>query len=232
MHVAIIMDGNGRWAARRGQARLMGHKKGADTVRRVIRQAPELGIGVLSLYAFSSDNWKRPSDEVNGLMRLFGHFLDREIEDCVANGVRVSFVGRRDRLPTALLPKMAMAERRTSDLTTLELRIAVDYSSRGELRDLLARGASRAEIEQILGPDVDLLIRTGGEQRLSDFLLWQCAYAELYFTPTAWPDFSREDFRAAVESFHGRQRRFGAVASCKIVMNEPPSLSFEQPAEF
>lgn len=221
------MDGNGRWAARRGGLRLEGHKAGAETVRRVIREAPELGVSILSLYAFSSDNWKRPSEEVGALMRLFAVFLEKEIDECVANGVRLEFIGRRDRLPASLLPLMSNAEARTASGRRLHVRIAVDYSSREELRHAIASGAS---MELQLGPDVDLLIRTGGEQRLSDFLLWQCAYAELYFTPVAWPDFSHDDFLAALTTFRSRERRFGAVPSCKIVMNEAPSLSSQQPS--
>jgi undecaprenyl diphosphate synthase len=218
------MDGNGRWAARRGGLRLEGHKAGAETVRRVIRESPSLGVRLLSLYAFSSDNWKRPLEEVGALMRLFATFLEREVDECVSNGVRLEFIGRRDRLPANLLPLMSKAEDRTRSGQKLHVRIAVDYSSREELRQALLSGAS-------LGPDVDLLIRTGGEQRLSDFLLWQCAYAELYFTPVAWPDFSHEDYRAALSTFQSRERRFGAVPSCKIVMNEAPSLSSQQPLE-
>jgi undecaprenyl diphosphate synthase len=222
VHVAIIMDGNGRWAARRGGLRLEGHRAGAETVRRVIRESPEFGVSVLSLYAFSSDNWKRPVEEVGALMRLFAVFLEKEIDECLANGVRLEFIGRRDRLPKHLLPLMSSAEERTRNAERLHVRIAVDYSSREELRQALLSGAS-------LGPDVDLLIRTGGEQRLSDFLLWQCAYAELYFTPVAWPDFSSADFEAALATFRSRERRFGAVPGCKIVMNEAPSLSRQQP---
>jgi undecaprenyl diphosphate synthase len=224
MHVAIIMDGNGRWATSRGGLRLEGHKAGAETVRRTIRQAPDLGITTLSLYAFSSDNWKRPTEEIAGLMRLFRVFLEREVDECLSSGVRLRFIGRRDRLPALLLPLMAAAESRTASCSRIEVRIAVDYSSREEIRLALSQPLAHDAI----GPDVDLLIRTGGEQRLSDFLLWQCAYAELYFTPVPWPDFSRDDFRAAVDTFHRRQRRFGGVPGCKIVMNEAPSYSLEQ----
>lgn len=211
------MDGNGRWAARQGGLRLEGHKAGAETVRRVIQDSPDLGVSVLSLYAFSSDNWKRPREEVGALMLLFERFLQNEVDSCAQRGVRLEFIGRRDRLPASLLPMMANARARTRSGPRLHVRLAVDYSSREEVRQALLSGAS-------LGPDVDLLIRTGGEQRLSDFLLWQCAYAELYFTPVAWPDFSRDDYLAALDTFRRRERRFGAVPGCKIVMNESPSL--------
>ncbi|MDX2268379.1 MAG: polyprenyl diphosphate synthase [Bryobacter sp.] len=223
MHVAIIMDGNGRWAQRRGLVRLEGHRKGIDAVRCVIESAPRLRVDVLSLYAFSSDNWKRPAEEVSGLMSLLRVFLDREVAACVRNGVRLSFVGRRDRLPANLLPPMEDAEERTRAGDTLHLRIAIDYSSRDELRQWFKQDPQSALHH--LGPDVDLLIRTGGEQRLSDFLLWQCAYAELYFTPVPWPEFGFDDFSAAIAEFHQRQRRFGGLPGCKIVRNDSPQFS-------
>ncbi|HWK89481.1 MAG TPA: di-trans,poly-cis-decaprenylcistransferase [Longimicrobium sp.] len=224
LHVAVIMDGNGRWAAARGRPRTAGHAEGARVVRRIVEAAPEMGVGTLSLYAFSSDNWKRPPREVGALMRLFRAYLAAETARCVENGVRLTVIGRRDRLPRALRCAIEGAERATEDGTRLRLRIALDYSA----RDCLARAAalaggrepSREELSALLGramgerepaPDVDLLVRTGGEQRLSDFLLWECAYAELFFSPRAWPEFGPEGLRQAVEWFHGRERRFGRV---------------------
>src|SRR5436190_23766100 len=168
------MDGNGRWAQRFGWPRLSGHKQGAETVRRVIRHAPSVGIRTLTLYAFSSDNWKRPTEEVNGLMRLLGVFIEREVPECLANGVKLEFIGRRDRLPKALVPALEKAEEQTAGGRTVCVRIALDYSSRDMLLAALRPGIGREEISAKLGPDVDLLIRTGGEKRLSDFLLWEC----------------------------------------------------------
>ena len=224
LHVAIIMDGNGRWALARGRARSDGHRAGADAVRRIVETAPDLGIGTLTLFAFSSDNWKRPEDEVATLMRLFAHFLRAEAGALAEHGVRVSIIGRRDRLPADVGRAIVAAAAATANGTRLSLRIAVDYSS----RDAIARAASALAAGQTLArerlahglcethggwaPDVDLLIRTGGEQRLSDFLLWESAYAELLFTPRMWPDFTGADLAAAVAEFRRRARRFGAVA--------------------
>ena len=199
LHVAIIMDGNGRWAERRGLQRVAGHRVGAEAVRRVVEAAPELGVGAVSLFAFSADNWKRPASEVNTLMRLFARHLRTETPRCVANGVALRIIGRRDRLPSPLVEAIASAEETTAVGKRLELRIAVDYSSRHAI-----------ETGRLL-PDVDLLIRTGGEHRLSDFLLWESAYAELYFTDTMWPDFGAADLAAAVAWFHARDRRFGGL---------------------
>ncbi|MBY0502648.1 MAG: di-trans,poly-cis-decaprenylcistransferase [Bryobacteraceae bacterium] len=199
MHIAIILDGNGRWAVARHQPRLLGHRAGTQAVRRAIHAAPGLGIRTLSLYAFSSDNWKRPAAEVAGLMALLGEFVVRETASLIQNGVRLTFIGRRDRLSAALAASLAEAESATAAGARLHLRIALDYSA----REAITRGE--------VGPDVDLLIRTGGEQRLSDFLLWECAYAELLFVPQYWPDFSPADLAAAVSEFGKRERRFGAV---------------------
>lgn len=201
MHVAIILDGNGRWARERNRPRLLGHRAGARAVRQTVKAAPALGIRTLSLYAFSADNWKRPAPEVAGLMALLGEFIARETAALAAQGVRLAFIGRRDRLTPALIEALAEAEAATSAGTRLELRIALDYSARVAIE--------RGEV----GPDVDLLIRTGGEQRLSDFLLWECAYAELLFVPQYWPDFSGEDLAAAVSEFARRDRRFGALTA-------------------
>ena len=205
------MDGNGRWAKRFGWPRLAGHKKGAESVRRVIRHSPSIGIDTLTLYAFSSDNWKRPAEEVAGLMGLLGHFIEKEVDECRESGVRLEFIGRRDRLPTNLVPAIENAESETASGRRLRVRIAIDYSSRDMLLAALRPGADRDEISQRLGPDVDLLIRTGGEKRLSDFLLWECAYAEFHFTPVAWPDFGERELEAAVSEFQCRERHFGEV---------------------
>jgi len=199
LHVAIIMDGNGRWASRRGLSRGAGHRVGAEAVRRVVEAAPDLGIGALTLFAFSADNWKRPAGEVSTLMRLFARHLRTETPRCVQNGVSLRVVGRRDRLPGPLVDTIERSEAATAAGQRLELRLAVDYSARAAIE----RG-------QLL-PDVDLVIRTGGEQRLSDFLLWESAYAELYFTATMWPDFGADDLSAALTWFQARERRFGGL---------------------
>ncbi|HEX8172514.1 MAG TPA: di-trans,poly-cis-decaprenylcistransferase [Thermoanaerobaculia bacterium] len=221
IHAAIIMDGNGRWAEARGLARTEGHRAGAAAVRRVVEAAPRLGIAVLTLYAFSSDNWKRPRVEVGALMRLLESFLRTEAASCVEQGVRVEVLGRRDRLPPRVQDAIAAAERATAGGTLLRLRLAVDYSS----RDAIVRAAAQAprnreELARALhahpAPDVDLLIRTGGEQRLSDFLLWESAYAELYFTDRAWPDFDGADLAAAVAELRRRERRFGGLENVAV----------------
>lgn len=199
LHVALIMDGNGRWATRRGLPRVAGHRAGADAVRRIVEAAPDQGVAVLTLYAFSADNWKRPESEVAALMRLFATYLRSETPRLVAHGVRLEVIGRRDRLPRRLVAAIDAAELATVSGRTLRLRLAVDYSARAAIRT------------DSIGPDVDLLVRTGGEQRLSDFLLWECAYAELYFTNTMWPDFGASDLAAALQEFHARQRRFGGL---------------------
>jgi len=199
LHVAIVMDGNGRWAGRRGLPRVAGHRAGAEMVRRVVEAAPGLGIGALTLYAFSADNWKRPAGEVAALMRLFARYLRGEVPRLVDNGVRLEVVGRRDRLPAPLVVAIDKATRATAGGSRLVLRLAVDYSSRWAI----AAG--------VVLPDVDLLIRTGGEQRLSDFLLWESAYAELYFTDTMWPAFGPADLSAALAEFRARERRFGGL---------------------
>jgi len=199
LHVAIVMDGNGRWATRRGLPRAAGHRAGAEAVRRAVEAAPGLGVAAITLYAFSADNWKRPPGEVAALMRLLARYLRTETPRLVKNGVRLELVGRRDRLPAPLVAAIAAAEGATAGGARLRLRLAVDYSSRWAI------GAGA------ILPDVDLLIRTGGEQRLSDFLLWECAYAELHFTTTMWPDFGAVELAAAVTDFHARTRRFGGL---------------------
>jgi undecaprenyl diphosphate synthase len=220
------MDGNGRWALARGKPRAAGHAAGARAVRAVVEAAPALGISTLSLYAFSADNWRRPPKEVAALMRLFRHYLHAETARCIENGVRLSVIGRRDRLGVTLCRAIEMAERATAGGTTLDLRIAIDYSA----RDAIVRAVDRARdlapvsaetfgdvLATVYGNalptrDVDLLIRTGGEQRVSDFLLWESAYAELWFTPRMWPDFDREDLAQAVREFDQRDRRFGGLS--------------------
>ena len=213
------MDGNGRWARARGLPRTAGHLAGAESVRSVVEAAPGLGIAVLTLYAFSSDNWKRPPSEVSGLLALFRSYLRSEAGPCRDRDVRVGVIGRRDRLPPALVREIERAERATRACRGLNLRIAVDYSSRDAILAAARRACdagelSREALSRALGrdgpvADVDLLIRTGGERRLSDFLLWECAYAELAFTPTMWPDFRGADLAETVAEFGTRERRFG-----------------------
>ena len=229
LHVAIIMDGNGRWATNRGRPRAAGHRAGAEAIRRCVTAAPGLGIGMLTLYAFSSDNWQRPITEVTFLLRLFERYLRREPARLAKEGVRLRVIGRRDRLGASLVSAIEEAEALTARGQTLELRIAIDYSARDALvmAALRARAAGSAPLDRdrfawLIAeainadgpvPDVDLLIRTGEEQRLSDFLLWECAYAELLFTRKMWPDFTGADLAAAVADFQGRERRFGRLAS-------------------
>jgi undecaprenyl diphosphate synthase len=219
LHAAIIMDGNGRWANRRGLPRAAGHRAGAAAVRRTIEAAPDLGVSTLTLYAFSEDNWSRPAREVSALMKLLGRYLTQETGRCIANGVRLQAIGRRDRLPAPLLALLGETERKTAGGTRLHLRLAIDYSSRQAIVEAARRAATNSNeitedrLSALIGPDVDLLIRTSGEQRLSDFLLWECAYAELVFTPRLWPDFTASDLAQAVAEFHTRERRFGAVTA-------------------
>jgi undecaprenyl diphosphate synthase len=227
MHVALILDGNGRWAGRRGLPRTAGHRAGAETVRRIVAAAPGLGVGTLTLFAFSSDNWRRPRAEVRALFGLLGRFLERESRACVRDGVRLSFPGRRDRLPGTVANALAEAERFTAAGRRLRLRIAIDYSARDTILAAAALGGGshdrpeflaalgRAANESEAAPEVDLLIRTGGERRLSDFLLYECAYAELEFLDCAWPDFRPADLAACLERFARRERRFGGLSSRK-----------------
>ena len=229
IHVGIIMDGNGRWAEARGRRRVAGHREGARAVRRVVEAAPDLGIDTLTLYAFSSDNWQRPASEVSALMTLFRRHLRTEIPELLEQGVRLNVIGRRDRLPTALLEAIARAEEITRRGSVLRLRLAVDYSARDAIVTAARRAAvdptARAGLDRdsfagLLGGavhevepvrDLDLLVRTGGEQRLSDFMLWEAAYAELLFTPVMWPDFDGAQLARAVSEFRSRDRRFGRV---------------------
>ena len=227
-HVAIIMDGNGRWARARHRPREWGHRQGAKAIRAIVESAPDAGVGILTLYAFSSDNWKRPEAEVRGLLRLFRRYLRAETPSMVDDGVRLQVIGRRDRLPADLVRAIRASEKATRKGSRLTLRLAVDYSAR-EAMVRAARLAASSQIgvdedvfAELMGrmlntdgpvPDVDLLIRSGGEQRLSDFLLWECAYAELYFTQRMWPDFRPEDLQEAMRVFSARDRRFGMVAA-------------------
>jgi undecaprenyl diphosphate synthase len=226
LHVAIIMDGNGRWAQRRGMPRVAGHRAGVAAARNVVECAPDLGIRCLTLYAFSSDNWRRPAPEVQSIFWLLRAFLRMEREKLRKRGVRLTVIGRRDRLPKLALREIEQAEAATAHGHGLHLRVAIDYSS----REAIARAAFDANAQpsqdrasfDLLRPlltqaltaesgDVDLLIRTGGEQRLSDFLLWESAYAELLFTDRMWPDFDASDLEAAINEFRNRERRFGSV---------------------
>lgn len=222
LHVGMIMDGNGRWAVARGQPRFAGHRVGAKVVRRIVEAAPDYGIGVLSLYAFSADNWRRPPREVTALMRLFRSYLAAETARCVQNGVRMKVIGRRDRLSPILVRAIEAAEAATAHGDTLLMRIAIDYSARDSIvaaASQINECGTRSDFVQALSdvtlspptPDVDLLIRTGGEQRLSDFLLWECAYAELYFESSLWPEYTEQHLEAAIREFGNRERRFGGV---------------------
>ncbi|MBO0911049.1 MAG: di-trans,poly-cis-decaprenylcistransferase [Acidobacteria bacterium] len=244
LHVAIIMDGNGRWAARRGLPRIAGHRAGVAAVRRVVEHAPGLGVSRLTLYAFSSDNWSRPAWEVESLFRLMRAYLRLETERLRERGARLQAIGRRDRLPRALLREIERAELRTANGRTLLVRVALDYSSRdaislaaarltrqasgneppspGELRNLLTR-----ELTQDAGA-VDLVIRSGGEKRLSDFLLWESAYAELFFTDRMWPDFDAADLEAALAEFRRRERRFGGLSPTAVSTREPYSRTMDR----
>jgi undecaprenyl diphosphate synthase len=225
LHVAILLDGNGRWASSRGLPRSEGHRAGVAAVRRIVRAAPALGISTLTLYAFSSDNWGRPANEVVALLDLLEEFLRSDAATCAKEGVRLRVIGRRDRIPPTLAEAIESAERTTASGRALELRIALDYSARDAILRAACWMLSSTEVNQrefarklgqvthAGGPaqDVDLLIRTGGERRLSDFMLWECAYAELHFTPRMWPEFETADLKAALDDFLGRERRFGRL---------------------
>ena len=229
LHVAIIMDGNGRWAMRRGMPRIAGHRAGVAALRRVVERAPDVGISCLTVYAFSSDNWRRPASEVQGIFWLLRAFLRLETERLRQRGARLQVIGRRDRLTESVLREIDKAECATAAGRRLHLRVAIDYSSRDAIARVAADVTSALLNDGLpsfdsLGPllrqgftaqsgDVDLLIRTGGEKRLSDFLLWESAYAELVFTDKLWPDFDEGDLDAALEEFSRRERRFGGVTT-------------------
>ena len=229
-HVAIIMDGNGRWATNRGWPRLVGHRKGAERVKEIVRSAPDIGIRWLTLYAFSTENWKRSTEEVIGLMSIFARYIEREADRLAAESVRMRFIGDRSRLDPKLQKLMAGIEARTAPYSRLNLTIAINYGGRDEI--LRATRAIAADVaagrlkpedvtDALIGqrldtadlPDPDLVIRTSGETRTSNFLLWQAAYAEYEFTPTLWPDFTPAELAQIVSRFGNRERRFGGVAS-------------------
>jgi undecaprenyl diphosphate synthase len=220
--VAIIMDGNGRWAEQRGLPVAEGHRAGTRALRRTVEAAIDLGVESLAVYAFSTENWTRPIDEVEDLMEIFGETIERELPDLAREGVRVRFVGRRDRAPAALLRQMETLEHDTAENTRLRLWICFDYGGRAEVvqavQRIVASGVGPDAVDEELiaanladpeMPDPDLLVRTSGELRISNFLLWQLAYAELVFTDTLWPDFDADDLRAALDQFAQRRRRFG-----------------------
>lgn len=231
-HVAVIMDGNGRWAKARGLPRTAGHKKGVDAVRRTVEAAGELGIGYLTIFSFSSENWRRPEEEVSDLMQLLRFYLRSEIADLHRNGVRLRVIGDRSRLSNDITALIENAEALTGDNRKLTLVVALSYGSRQEItlaarrlaeevragtldpaditEDRLSERLFTADI-----PDPDLIVRTSGEKRISNFLLWQAAYAELVFVDTLWPDFSKRDLEAAIEEFHRRERRFGATTGTR-----------------
>lgn len=227
LHIAVIMDGNGRWAKKRGLPRVMGHRAGMKSVREVTKSCRELGVKHLTLYAFSSENWKRPKEEVETLMRFLNEYIDKELPSFIKNGIKLNFIGRMDGLPDFVRPKLKMAMQGTNDCGGMTLNVALNYSGRSEIVDAAKKFAlevktGRRDIEDLdegsFGgflytagqPDPDLLIRTSGEMRISNFLLWQISYAELYVTPKLWPDFRKDDLISAVAEYQKRERRFGA----------------------
>ncbi|MBM3645175.1 MAG: isoprenyl transferase [Alphaproteobacteria bacterium] len=227
-HVAIIMDGNGRWAKARGLPRSAGHRRGADAVKRVVKGAGELGVPCLTLFAFSTENWQRPADEVRDLMGLLRHYLRSEIEELRKNGARLRVVGSREGLAADIVEDIARAEQSTRGNTRIDVNIALNYGSRDEILRATRRLAEQVKHGEIAPeaidervferelqtaglPDPDLLIRTSGEQRISNFMLWQCAYAELVFVDTLWPDFGKEHLERAIGEFRRRERRYGGV---------------------
>jgi undecaprenyl diphosphate synthase len=231
-HVAIIMDGNGRWATARGLPRVAGHRRGADAVRRTVTAAIELGIEYLTLFGFSSENWKRPVEEVDDLMGLLRHYLRGEIAELHKNGIRVRVIGRRERLPVDIVTLIDNSEALTRNNTRLQLTVALSYGGRDEIASAARQIADAVRDGRLAPedideacfarylctvelPDPDLLIRTSGEQRISNFLLWQTAYSEFVFTDTLWPDFAKEDLQRAVKDFNGRERRYGAITGTR-----------------
>lgn len=226
-HIAIIMDGNGRWAKLRGLPRIMGHRAGIKTVREVIKASRELGIKYLTLYAFSAENWKRPKQEVEMLMGFLNEYIDKELDSFVKNDIKLNVIGRMNGLPDYVQPKLRKAIEKTKDCESMTLNVALNYSGRSEIVDAAKKFASQVKAgrrdlndldEESFGgllytrgqPDPDLLIRTSGEMRISNFLLWQISYSELYITPKLWPDFSKKDLEEAIAAYQKRERRFGA----------------------
>lgn len=225
-HVAIIMDGNGRWAKLRGKNRLYGHKKGVESVRRIVKYSAKIGVKYLTLFSFSNENWDRPKGEVEGLMKLFSKLLEQEIPELYKNNVRMLFIGRRNRLSKELLEKMENAQEVTKKNTGLTLILAFDYGGRQEIVDACKEICRKLKLNQLENldneefskhlylpdvPDPDLVIRTSGEYRISNFLLWQTAYSEFYFTEVLWPDFDEKEFDKALLDYSKRERRFGKV---------------------
>jgi undecaprenyl diphosphate synthase len=227
-HVAIIMDGNGRWAKARGLPRVAGHRRGADAVRRVVRSAGELGIPVLTLFAFSTENWTRPADEVNDLMGLLRHYLRNELDELHKNGAKLRVIGNRNGLASDIVRDISDAENRTRGNSRIDVNICINYGARAEILQAIRSLARQVEAGELSAdridevrfenelltsgvPDPDLLIRTSGEQRISNFMLWQCAYAELVFVDTLWPDFGKEHLEQAIAEFRRRERRYGGV---------------------
>jgi len=227
MHVAIIMDGNGRWATNRGLCRSAGHIEGAKAVHAIVETAVRAGVQILTLYAFSAANWARPPAEIAALMHLFGQYLFTETRRCVKESIRINVIGRRDRLTESLLRSVEQSERASALGSRMHLRIAIDYSSRHSIVQAAQRAGRDADFSvghfhhllqeadygTCAAGAVDLLIRTGGEKRLSDFMLWECAYAELHFTDCLWPDFDAQHFQNALDDYAGRQRRFGTLTA-------------------
>jgi undecaprenyl diphosphate synthase len=229
-HIAIIMDGNGRWARRRGLPRTAGHRAGIDRIKKIIKSADELGVKILTLFAFSTENWKRPKREVDMLMRSLENFLDKEISDLNKNNIRLNVIGRDEPIPKNLLEKLKNAQEITKNNTGITVNLAFNYGARTEIVDAVKRIADavsrqRYSLEQLNEnsfseflytagfADPDLLIRTSGEMRISNFLLWQLSYSELYFTKKFWPDFDKEDLQDAIRDFQSRDRRFGEIKS-------------------
>ncbi len=227
-HIAVIMDGNGRWAAKRGLPRNVGHKRGAEVVIDIAKAAKEIGVEYLTLYAFSTENWKRSAEEVDGLMNLLRQYLDRNFKELAENDVRIRFIGERQMLAEDIVAKMEKLEQATADNKSITLLIALSYGSRQEIVQAARRIAesvktgdmSVKDIDECLFsdmlytkgvPDPDLVIRTSGEQRISNYLLWQIAYAEFFFTKTLWPDFTKEELKKIIENYQTRERRYGKV---------------------
>ncbi len=227
LHIAVIMDGNGRWAKKRGLPRVMGHRAGMKVVKEITKSCRDLGIKYLTLYAFSSENWKRPKAEVDALMRFLEEYIDKELRSFIKNGIRLNFIGRMGALPDFVRPKLKKAMEATADCGNMTLNVALNYSGRDEIVDAAKKFASQVKAGKLGAddldegsfsgflytagqPDPDLLIRTSGEMRISNFLLWQISYAELYVTPKLWPDFRRGDLIDAINEYRKRERRFGA----------------------